>query len=76
MALAKFALRDRNIKKIGMSPGWKAALRSFKPVLLDNTSDPREIERYQAAERLYAKLVSHMQFSVVVNQFLSQELAQ
>lgn len=74
MALAKFALRDRNIKKIGMSPGWKTVLKSFKPVILDNSQNPQELKRYKAAERLYAKLVSHMQFSVVVNSFLSSEL--
>jgi len=76
MALIQYAVRDRElvIKQLTKSEAWKYAAANFKPVMLHNSKDPKEVRKYQMFERFYKKLLKALPLSKSLNQYLAVEM--
>jgi hypothetical protein len=58
MALIKYAIADRQltIKKLTESGSWAKISKVFKPVMLDDSKDPKERFKFNRFERIYKRL--------------------
>lgn len=77
MALIKYAVADRNvtIKKLAECKSWSKISGTFKPVMLDNSKDPSEVQKYARFERLHQRLKRCKPVSVALQEYVQSEFA-
>lgn len=76
MAIVKYAIKERSlvIRNIAKTEGWKVISSKFKPVMLENSKDKKDLRVYAAYERFYNKLVIAEPISQTLNEYLTREV--
>lgn len=76
MALVKYAIADRKlvIKKMAECSSWKLISSTFKPVMLDNSKDPKEQKKYSRFLRVHERLKHLKCVSDTMKEYLEANL--
>jgi hypothetical protein len=76
MALVKYAIADRKllIKNLAESSSWARISTMFKPIMLNDSKDPKEKAKYARFERIHKKLKVMKPLSDMMRDFVSCDI--